>query len=110
VKKEKNTNNILTFVGIIIFIIMIFVAISIDIKENNKNLRLEKEQEAELTRQENLSNCISQAKSDRNDLWNNNCTKQSDGSCTIRNNTGTIDWIEQRYEQDLDSCYELYGN
>lgn len=94
---------------IILLIILIFITVNTSIKEKNKNMRIEQEQQLEEKRQNLLSECINQAKINRSDLWNSNCIKQSDGSCTIQNKTGTIEWIEQRYEQDIKNCNELYG-
>ena len=78
------------------------------LKQNEENERLEKEQKALEQQKNNLSNCINQAKNNRTNLWNSNCTKQADGRCTLSNNL--ITRIEQRYEQDLNNCYQLYGN
>lgn len=90
------------------------ISFSIVIKEEAEKdklqLKLDNENANEEKRQNSLSNCIANAKTARNNLWNANCTKQSDGSCTINNNSGTIEWIEKRYQQDLNNCYQLYGN
>ncbi len=102
--------------SIIVLVIIIggFVTYNTYLKEESEkeqtNLKLENEEKAEKERQENLSVCIVQAKTSRENLWNNNCDTQTDGSCTIPSNSGTIEWIEQRYQQDLDNCYQLYGN
>lgn len=88
---------------------MTFITINTNIKEKNKNMRLEQEQQLEEERQRSLNACINQAKTNRNDLWDNNCSKQANGNCTIKSNSGTIEWIEQRYDQDIKNCYELYG-
>ena len=108
-EKYNTTTRIIIFSVVIVLIIMTFITINTNIKEKNKNMRPEQEQQLEEERQTKLSECISTAKRNRTDLWNNNCTKQSDGSCTIQNKTGTIEWIEQRYEQDIKNCHELYG-
>lgn len=80
------------------------------LKQEQENERIKKEQKNAQLRQNQLNNCITQAKSNRRNLWNSNCTKQVDGSCTIKSNSGTSEWIEQRYQQDLNNCYQLYGN
>lgn len=108
-ERYSTTTRIIIFSIVIVLIIMTFITINTNIKEKNKNRRLEQEQQQEEERQTKLSECISTAKRNRSDLWNNNCTKQSDGSCTIQSKTGTVEWIEQRYEQDIDNCNELYG-
>lgn len=108
-EKYNTTARIIVFSIVIVFIIMTFITINTSIKEKNKNERLEQEQQLEEERQNSLKECISQAKINRNNLWNNNCSKQANGSCTINSNTETIEWIEQRYEQDIKNCYELYG-
>lgn len=82
------------------------------ILSNNKMKQLQyktfQETIQEQGKQSELKRCIESAKESRTDLWNANCTKQSDGGCTIQNNTGTIDWIEDRYQSDLNNCYKLY--
>lgn len=104
-KKEKNNKSLI----IIVCIIMISIIIIIAITEYNKTSRIEAEQMNEYVRQEDLKDCIETANNKRTSLWDNNCNKQANGKCTI-NNRDMIDWIEQRYEQELDNCYELYGN
>ena len=114
-KKIFNPFIIIALVVIILAIVIGgFITFNTYLQEESEkeqtNLKLEKEEAVEKERQENLSTCINQAKVARTNLWNNNCTTQSDGSCTIPNDGKTIPWIEQRYQQDLDNCYQLYGN
>lgn len=114
-KNNTNKTLIITFSSIIILTIIIggFITINTYLKEeSNKEqniLKLEKQEKQEKERQENLSNCINRANISRTNLWNNNCDIQANGSCTIPNNSGTIEWIDQRYQQDLNNCYQLYG-
>ena len=91
-------------------IVMFFDYRKEQLKQEKEDKRLESEQKADETRQEQLNICIIQAKNNRTNLWNSNCTNQSNGSCTINSNSGIVEWIEQRYQQDLDNCYQLYGN
>lgn len=110
--KNHNINKtlIITFSAVIILSIIIggFITLNTYLNEKNENeetkLRLEKE------KQENLVICIEQATNSRTNLWNSNCDMQSNGDCTIPTNSGIIEWIEQRYKQDLEICYQLYGN
>lgn len=80
------------------------------LKQEKEDERIKDEKEEKKLKQANLNNCITTAKNNRTNLWNQNCTTQSDGSCTIKNGTGTIEWIEKRYQQDLNNCYQLYGD
>ena len=107
---DDKLSKIFRYIIFIIFMIIMLVIIVTNIKENNDIKELELKEEQEEERQDKLKACISTAKNDRSDLWNSNCTEEADGKCTIKNNSGTIDWIEQRYEQDINNCYELYGN
>lgn len=91
-------------------IVMFFDYRKEQLKQEKEDKRLESEQKADETRQEQLNICIVQAKNNRTILWNSNCTNQSNGSCTINSNSGIVEWIEQKYQQDLDNCYQLYGN
>lgn len=115
-KNDLNKTLIIICSSIIILVIIIcsFMTYNTYLKEESEkeqtNLKLENEEKIEKERQENLSICINQAKTSRTNLWNSNCTTQANGNCTIPNNSGTIDWIEQRYQQDLNNCYQLYGN
>lgn len=103
-ESSKITNTMIICITIII--VMLILGIS-----NYKNEELkQKQQNARL--QENkllLDACITDAKNSRTDLWNNNCIKQSDGNCTIPSDSPTVEWIEQRYEQDIKNCNSLYG-
>lgn len=120
-KKEnfmKNSNGkmlAIIFSSVIILTIIIggFITINTYLKEESdkeqNSLKLEEQRNQEQERQENLSNCINRANISRSTLWNNNCDIQADGSCTIPSNSGTVEWIEQRYQQDLNNCYQLYG-
>ena len=117
-KKEVKFKNY-TLIYLIIVCITIVSSVGIfsysnyhkeQLKQKQENKRIESEQKAAQLRQNQLNNCITQAKSNRRNLWNSNCTKQADGSCTIKSNSGTSEWIEQRYQQDLNNCYQLYGN
>ena len=96
---------------LVIICITIVLSVGIFSYSNYQKEQLKQEQENNRLQnnQNKLTICISQAKNNRTNLWNNNCTKQSNGSCTI-NNSKTIEWIEQRYQQDLNNCYQLYGN
>lgn len=113
-KSEDKIKTIFIFVIILFLITSITVSLSIGIKEKAEKdklqLKLDNENANEEKRQNSLANCIANAKTARNNLWNANCTKQTNGSCTINNNSGTIEWIEKRYQQDLNNCYQLYGN
>lgn len=112
----KNNKLFVISCSIVLVILIIAGAILLGIfimEQSDKEqtqMKLEQALRQEKTRQKNLENCIQTAKDSRSNLWDANCTKQSNGSCTIPNNSKTVDWIEQRYQQDLDSCYELYGN
>ena len=116
--KEKNILKSIIIISLSIIILTIiiggFITFNTYLQEESEkeqtNLKLESEKEAERERQESLSLCIVQAKTSRENLWNSNCTIQTNGDCTIPSNSGTVEWIEQRYQQDLDNCYQLYGN
>lgn len=116
---NKNTNNDKRLIYIIIISITIVSSVGIfsystykkeQLKQKQEIKLFEKQEQKNVQRQNNLNNCINQAKTERTNLWNSNCTKQSDGRCTINSNNGISNWIEQRYQQDLNSCYQLYGN
>lgn len=102
-KERKDNKVIIISVCIVITIAIISGSILI-----NTYIKLENKNKNEIDRQENLYACITDAKNNRNDLWNVNC-KDPDGKCTISDQS-TINWIEKRYEQDLDNCYQLYGS
>lgn len=105
-EKKKDNNKTSIIVACIIGIAIIGVAI---IVSKNSMERLKYNEQQEELRQNKLQTCISQAKTIRDDLWNANCTKQKNGSCTIQNGTGTIEWIEERYQTELNNCYKLYN-
>lgn len=116
---QKNNKSI--YIIIICFIICITIIGSIGtysyfnyqkevLKQEKEDERIKQEKEDKELKQLNLNNCITNAKNNRTNLWNQNCTNQSNGSCTIKNGTGTIEWIEQRYQQDLNNCYQLYSD
>lgn len=50
-----------------------------------------------------LNLCIEEANAKRDDLWNANCDEEG-----YISSMDTIEWIEARYEQDLQNCYRLY--
>ena len=117
VKEKKLLKPIIIIpVSVIILTIIIgaFITYNTYLQEESEkeqtDLKLDREEETERERQENLSICINQAKTSRTNLWNSNCTTQANGNCVIPSNSGTVEWIEQRYQQDLDNCYQLYGN
>lgn len=107
-KDYIKTKSVIILVVILGFIVLLNTYVKgkndakiIDLKYNNERIN-------ESTRRSNLNSCIDKAKTDRTNLWNSNCTKQSNGSCTIQNGNGTIEWIENRYKSDLENCYQLY--
>ena len=50
-----------------------------------------------------LDVCIREAKIEREDLWDANSDEEG-----YISDMESIEWIEQRYEQDLNACYRLY--
>lgn len=106
-KMKNNKDNKIIIISICVVIAITIISGSVLI---NTYIKLENKDKNEIDRQDNLYDCITDAKSARTSLWDSNCTKQKDGSCTIDSDSKTIDWIEKRYQQDLNSCYQLYGN
>lgn len=102
--------NLIIIVGVLFAITIILSTIIYINKENNdKEIKLqEMKQQEEEKKQRNLKNCINTAKNSRSDLWKANCI-DPDGNCSISSQK-TIDWIESRYQQDLNNCYKLYKN
>ena len=87
----------------IIFLIIIVTII----KENNDIKELIIKEEQEEKRQDKLKTCISTAKNDRSALWEANCPDDN-LNCKLQSNI--VEWIDTRYKQELEICYELYGN
>lgn len=94
---------VLLFIIIIFGIVLYYNLEKTKTEQRTTELKLDKERK----KQNNLEQCVVEAENIRTNLWNSNCTKQSNGMCTIK--TGSVtNWIEQRYQQKLDICYELY--
>lgn len=54
-----------------------------------------------------LNICITDAKTERENLWDANCEIADDGECYI-NDMETAEWIDARHEQELWNCFRLY--
>lgn len=78
-----------------------------ELKQQEENNRFNAQQEKITGQQNLLKYCIEQAKATRTDLWESNCP-DNNPNCSLSPNT--VQWIDSRYQQELDSCYELYGN
>lgn len=115
IKMKKNKDNkiiIISICGVItIAIISSSILINTYLKEQSDReqtqMKLDSERENEENRQYKLSNCISTAKTNRTDLWESNCPEKNP-NCSL--NSDIVDWIDKRYQQELNSCYQLYGN
>ena len=114
-KKFKNKiNNRLLFLCIfttISIIAIITIALIYDYQkekmiQEEKTERIRLEQSAENNRQKNLLNCYNKAEKNRINLWNANCDN-GETNCSLPHST--IDWIDNRYKQDINNCNSLYN-
>lgn len=117
VNKKKNKSNkvpninklpiIITIIIAITFIIIISVFLFFNYQnEKLKNERLNEVQTEEENRQYELQSCYSAAERSRTNLWNANCPDNQTG-CKL--DSSIVDWIDSRYEQDIENCNSLYG-
>ncbi len=104
---DDKLSKIFRYIIFIIFMIIVLIIIVTNIKENNDIKELELKEEQEEKRQDKLKTCISTAKNDRSDLWEANCPDDNP-NCKLQSNI--VEWIDTRYQQELEICYELYGN
>lgn len=98
---------IITIIIAITFIIIISVFLFFNYQnEKLKNERLNEVQAEEKNRQYDLQSCYSAAERSRTSLWNANCP---DGQTGCKLDSSVVDWIDNRYEQDIENCNSLYG-
>ena len=109
---NKNTKNdddkvskIFRYIIFILFMIIMLIIIVTNIKENNDIKELESKEEQEEERQQNLRTCYRTAESDRKSLWKSNCPDDNP-NCSLSPNI--VEWIDNRYEQDIENCNSLY--
>lgn len=110
ITKVSNINKlpiIITIIIAITFIIIISVFLFFNYQnEKLKNERLNEVQTEEENRQYDLQSCYSAAEQSRTNLWNANCP---DGQTGCKLDSSVVDWIDSRYEQDIENCNSLYG-
>lgn len=111
VNNKNNNLNIFTIALITLCIISGTVIINTYIKEQGDKeltkLKLEETRKTEKERQDNLQQCITDADIARTDLWASNCPAKNP-NCKL--DSYIVEWIDKRYEQNLNNCYQLYGN
>lgn len=76
-----------------------------EMKENKELEQIEFQQQQEEEKQRLLKNCISDAENDRHDLWEANCPDDNP-NCSL--DSSVVEWIDSRYEQDIENCNSLY--
>lgn len=115
VKMKSKKDNKFVIISICVVLIVAIISGSILVntyirEQSNKEqtqMRLDNSNQNEISRQNNLSSCISKAKTSRNNLWEANCPEKNP-NCSLQ--MDKIEWIDSRYQQDLNNCYQLYGN
>ena len=109
-KEHNNSSKKIIILSISILLSMCILGgslIFINILNNDNKIKMqEMEEEKEYERQKNLNNCFSNARHNRQNLWEANCPANNK-NCSLR--ADTINWIESRYESDIKNCHVLYG-
>ena len=120
---EKNYNNvsnnnnafyiiIIAILAIAIIILFVFLIIfndkysKLDEKYETVKNELEESYWSEDDSKTKLKLCFEEAERSRTNLWNANCP---DGETECSLPIDTIDWIDSRYEQDIENCNSLYN-
>lgn len=108
-KKEVKKSNIsLIYLSVICITLIIVVGLIVffsyqkeQLKQNQENERLKQEQENKDYYRRQLTNCINEAKTSRSNLWSSNCP-DSNPNCSL--NSNVVEWIDERYQQEVNEC------
>lgn len=112
-KEKKKENSKLIYLSIICITIILIVGLVMffnyqkeQLKQNQENERLKQEQDDRDYYRKQLTDCINNAKTSRSNLWSSNCP-DNNPNCSL--NSNVVEWIDERYQQEVSECNMKWG-